>query len=59
MAFLIIPFKIYVFCPPGREWGDPDGHPWIGLHGWLDNCGSLDKIASLFPKKGHRDDAID
>eukprot|EP00095_Tigriopus_kingsejongensis_P008474 maker-scaffold18_size714446-snap-gene-4.12 protein:Tk08474 transcript:maker-scaffold18_size714446-snap-gene-4.12-mRNA-1 annotation:"probable serine hydrolase" len=37
----------------GKEWGQPDGHPWIVLHGWLDNCGSFDTLAPLFPP-GHR-----
>nr|ACO11704.1 Serine hydrolase-like protein 2 [Caligus rogercresseyi] len=36
----------------GRKWGNPEGHPWIGLHGWLDNAGSFDQLAPLFPK-GH------
>lgn len=34
----------------GKEWGDPNGKPWIVLHGWLDNCGSFDTLAPIFPK---------
>ena len=37
----------------GREWGSPTGVPWIAVHGWLDNAGSFDTLAPLFPK-GHR-----
>jgi len=42
----------------GKSWGDGDGHPWLGLHGWLDNCGSLDLIAKDWPA-GHKIVAID
>ena len=28
----------------GKEYGDPDGEPWLVLHGWLDNCGSFDRL---------------
>ena len=34
----------------GKEWGNEDGEPWIALHGWLDNCGSFDKLLPYFPK---------
>merc|ERR1711872_645756 len=37
----------------GREWGHPTGQPWISLHGWLDNAGTFDTLAPLFPPK-HR-----
>ena len=38
----------------GQEWGDPEGHPWVGVHGWLDSSASLVPIVKQFPKKGHR-----
>ena len=37
----------------GKEWGDANGEPWIALHGWLDNCGSFDRLLPFFPKN-HR-----
>lgn len=42
----------------GKEWGETEGHPWLGLHGWLDNAGSLDLIAKDWPA-GHKLIAID
>jgi pimeloyl-ACP methyl ester carboxylesterase len=31
-------------------WGQPDGIPTIGLHGWLDNANTFDRIAPLLPE---------
>ena len=31
----------------GKAWGDPNGKPILGLHGWLDNAGTHDHIAPL------------
>ncbi|MFT6429449.1 MAG: pimeloyl-ACP methyl ester carboxylesterase [Halopseudomonas sp.] len=28
-----------------KVWGDPDGLPVIGLHGWLDNAATFDRLA--------------
>ncbi|MCB1643984.1 MAG: alpha/beta hydrolase [Pseudomonadales bacterium] len=29
----------------GKRWGNPDGAPTIGLHGWLDNANTFDRLA--------------
>lgn len=42
----------------GKEWGDPNGVPWLGLHGWMDNAGTFDPLAPMFPE-GHRLVCID
>ena len=39
-----------IFIYLGKEWGDANGEPWIALHGWLDNCGSFDRLLPHFPK---------
>ena len=33
-----------------KEWGNPNGEPWIVLHGFSDNCGSFDRLLPLFPQ---------
>ena len=48
---------IFIFIL-GKEWGSPDGEPTIALHGWLDNCGSFDKLLPHYPDN-HRIIAID
>jgi pimeloyl-ACP methyl ester carboxylesterase len=32
-----------------KRWGDPDGTPILGLHGWLDNAATFDRLAPLLP----------
>eukprot|EP00088_Acartia_fossae_P016068 TRINITY_DN18964_c0_g1_i10.p1 TRINITY_DN18964_c0_g1~~TRINITY_DN18964_c0_g1_i10.p1 ORF type:complete len:357 (-),score=60.89 TRINITY_DN18964_c0_g1_i10:152-1183(-) len=42
----------------GKAWGNPDGKPILGLHGWLDNAGTHDRlIQHLAP--GYRFIALD
>lgn len=33
----------------GKWWGPKDVQPILGVHGWLDNCGTFDKIIPLLP----------
>lgn len=33
-----------------KQWGDPQGRPTIGLHGWLDNASTFDRLAPLLPE---------
>ena len=33
-----------------KQWGDPEGNPVIGLHGWLDNANTFDRLAPLIRK---------
>ena len=33
-----------------KQWGDPEGIPTVGLHGWLDNANTFDRLAPLIPE---------
>ena len=33
-----------------KQWGDPAGIPTVGLHGWLDNANTFDRLAPLIPE---------
>ena len=38
----------------GKKWGNPNGHPWIALHGWMDNAGSFDRLMPLMELNQNR-----
>ena len=40
-------FNIHGFVLKAKTWGNKNGQPMLGIHGWLDNANSFDKIASL------------
>lgn len=44
-----IEIKTPYFRFAAKRWGDPDGTPILGLHGWLDNAATFDRLAPLFP----------
>jgi len=37
----------------GKAWGDPNGQPILGLHGWLDNAATHDHLVPLL-SEGYR-----
>jgi pimeloyl-ACP methyl ester carboxylesterase len=44
-----IEIKTPYFRFAAKRWGNPDGPPILGLHGWLDNAATFDRLAPLFP----------
>jgi hypothetical protein len=39
-SYIFTTHKNNPIYPSGKEWGDPQGFPWLGIHGWLDNSGT-------------------
>lgn len=35
----------------GKWYGSRDEQPMLALHGWLDNCGTFDRLIPLLPTK--------
>ena len=45
-----IEFNVLGLNLHARQWGDPNGEPTIGLHGWLDNANTFNRLAPLLPE---------
>lgn len=43
-------FKVNGLTLTAKEWGTPGGIPAFGLHGWLDNANTFDRIAPELPE---------
>ncbi|HKI73713.1 MAG TPA: alpha/beta hydrolase [Pseudomonadales bacterium] len=43
-------FEVLGLTLHAKQWGDPEGRPAIGLHGWLDNANTFDRLAPLLPE---------
>ncbi|RWS01619.1 serine hydrolase-like protein [Dinothrombium tinctorium] len=36
-----------------KEYGNPNGHPVLAIHGWMDNCGSFEPLIPLIIKENN------
>ncbi|MCB1692950.1 MAG: alpha/beta hydrolase [Pseudomonadales bacterium] len=45
LCFEVLGLRIHA-----RQWGNPEGIPTIGLHGWLDNANTFNRLAPLLPE---------
>ena len=45
-----IEFEVLGLKICAKQWGNPEGAPAIGLHGWLDNANTFDRLAPLLPE---------
>ena len=45
-----IEFNVLGLKIAAKRWGNPEGEPAIGLHGWLDNANTFDLLAPLLPE---------
>lgn len=45
-----IEFDVLGLRLKAKRWGNPEGEPTIGLHGWLDNANTFDNLAPLLPE---------
>lgn len=43
-------FKLNNLEIAAKIWGDPNGIPTLGMHGWLDNAATFDHLAPLLPE---------
>ena len=43
-------FEVFGLTLTARQWGNPLGTPTFGLHGWLDNADTFERLAPLLPE---------
>lgn len=47
---LTLPLNGSIGTVYGKIWGPPNGKRVLGVHGWMDNAGTFDRLAPLLPK---------
>jgi len=45
-----VQFNVLGLTLTAKRWGNPEGAPTIGLHGWLDNANTFDRLAPFLPE---------